>query len=79
MPANFGGRMVSDDKNEIRTRVRIDVDAKGVPYDAQVLEGPWDLHDSLRKAAMQWRFGPVQVQGQPVSFSYMWLQTYATL
>jgi hypothetical protein len=79
MPANFGSRIVAYDKKEIRTRVRIDVDAKGVPYDAQVLEGPWDLHDSLHKAAMQWRFGTVEVQGHAVSFSYMWLQTYATL
>jgi hypothetical protein len=79
MPTDFSTRIVSNDKKEIRTKVRIDVDAKGVPYDAQVLEGPWDLHSALKMAALQWRFATVEVSGEAVGFSYIWVQTYATM
>lgn len=69
----------ADGSNEFRCKVRIDVGVDGVPVDAVVVEAPEYLAPSLREAALQWRFEPVVVAGQPQAFSYMWSLAWTTL
>jgi len=79
LPAELRSMARTADIDEFTCKVRIEVDARGVPSDAVVLEAPDFLKNPLRDAALQWRFAPVVVEGQPQAFSYLWSMVWKGL
>ncbi|MFN7957055.1 MAG: energy transducer TonB [Holophagaceae bacterium] len=46
------------------------VDEQGRPIQVQVLEGHVVFHEAARQAALQWRFEPARLNGQPVAAAF---------
>jgi len=55
-----GGRVV------VEIKVEIKVDECGRVIEAKALNGHADLMDVSVKAARQWRFNPIKVEGRPI-------------
>ena len=76
LPGHMQNRYVEGENKEIRCVARMSIDTRGVPYNVEVVEGPWDLHPIIRKALLQWRFEPRSVGGVHKPFEYTWKATY---
>ncbi len=55
----------SMDFDELRCQLRFFIDEQGVPYDVKPEDCPELFHASALEAAYQWRFTPMEVDGEP--------------
>jgi TonB family protein len=52
-------------------KVRFFIDQEGVPYKVKIEECPKVFHDAATKAALRWRFEPVEADGKPTRAQFL--------